>query len=108
MITYKVYEEHWIFKLWFMKKYTGMFLFGAILLRYPEVYYRHVLGEKYLKALIRHEQFHGVQAYLCGGYINFYALYLFWYIQGLIRYRSHDKAYANIWFEVAAREWTRG
>jgi hypothetical protein len=90
-----------------MEKYTGIFLFGAILLCYSKQYYLWEYSDGYLDRLILHEKIHGWQAAVCGGYINFYSLYLFWYVQGLIKYRSHNKAYENIKFEIQARRWVK-
>ena len=104
----KIYYEHWIYRLFiirmFLRGFDGMYLFG-ILLKYSKKYYIS-RGYGYLEEKIKHETFHGWQVIMCGGYINFLALYVWWFITGLIKYKSWNKAYENIWFEIQARRKT--
>ena len=105
---FKIYHEHWIFRFpfirMFLRKTTGMYLFG-ILLKHSKKYYINRHGVNYLRELIKHETFHGWQVIMCGGFINFLCLYVWWFIIGLIKYRNFKKAYKNIYFEIKAREY---
>ena len=102
-----IYYEHWIYRIFitrmFLRGFDGMWLFG-ILVKYSEEYYIS-RGDDYLEKKIRHESMHGWQVIMCGGFINFLCLYVWWFIAGLIRYRSFKKAYENIYFEIKAREY---
>lgn len=52
--------------------------------------------------LFNHEVVHQEQMDFYG-VTGFYALYFWYYLRGVIRYRSHDLAYINNPFEVDAR-----
>ena len=109
-MSVKVKYDHWLFKLWFMSKFTGFSLPDRIWLRYTEAYYLVKYGVEYLEELIRHEKIHGIQVIYCGGWINFLILYGYFYTFGLFRYKfqgmtwkqAHWKAYTNIKFEREA------
>ena len=52
---------------------------------------------------INHEMIH-VRQIKSIGIISFYSTYLWDYLTGLLKYRSHDQAYRNIRFEKEAYE----
>jgi hypothetical protein len=72
---------------------AGMALFPFILIK--EKRYRHD------KVLINHESIHLVQQ-LELLILPFYVIYLLNYVFNLIKYREHEKAYLNIFFEKEA------
>ena len=89
----RVIENHWIFKVWFMRNYTGMAVTSNLIICKGEAY----------EGLIRHEKVHQAQMIRCGGLLFFWLLYLWYYSTGLVKYRNHWKAYRNNPLEVEAR-----
>jgi hypothetical protein len=87
-----IIENHWLFKIWFMKNYSGMAVTPNLIICRGEAY----------DSLIRHERIHQEQMSR-HGYLLFLLLYLYYYLSGLVKYRSHWKAYRNNPFEVEAR-----
>jgi len=91
-----IYYEHWIFKYWPMKNYTGITLTSNIILFKPK---KENIGQR----LMNHENAHRMQM-LIYGEVMFYIIYLYNYIKNLFVYKSHRVAYKMIPFEIEARE----
>ena len=88
-------ENHWIFKLPFMKNYSGVAVTPHLIICRGKAY----------KRLISHEMVHVTQMIYCGGLLYFWFAYLGYYLTGLVKYKSHWKAYRNNPFEVEARKY---
>jgi len=86
-------EYHWLFKLPHFRNFTGIAVTQDLIICRGLAYDR----------LIKHEKVHQMQMIRCGGLFYFWLLYLWYYLGGLVKYRSHWKAYRNNKFEVEAR-----
>lgn len=82
---------------WIARKITSMTKSNAITL-WPWVFYN---DKKPTERLIRHEMIHLLQI-MQKGAIIFYSLWLWDYVKGLIKYRSHLTAYLSVRFEKEA------
>ena len=101
-----IYYEHWIFKYWPMKKYTGITLTSNTILFKPK---KENVGQR----LMNHENTHRMQYAMLDipiipgeidGIVVFWGSYVFSYLWNLVKYKSHWKAYKMIWHERVARE----
>jgi len=103
-----IIENHWFFKVWFMKNYSAMAVTKNII----------ICKDGITKYLIKHEKYgHQFQMIIVGGTVRFWLLYLLFYMIGLVRYSPtlftsglgawHRKAYRLSIFEVKAREVAR-
>ena len=88
--------EHWFFKLPFMKDYIGM----AVT---PNLIIFSKSKDEVSQRSINHEKIHQSQM-IQHGLLIFWLWYGTQYLYGLIKYRSHWKAYRNISYEIKARE----
>ena len=88
-----IIENHWIFKLPFIRNYTGIAVTPNLIICKGEAY----------EGLIKHEKVHQEQMKRCGGLLFFWLLYLWYYLTGLVKYKGHWKAYRNNPLEVEAR-----
>jgi hypothetical protein len=85
--------SHWYFKMPWMKKYEGAVFGRTILFRDAK--------EQVSKALLEHEMVHQRQMDTHGVF-GFYVKYLWYYLKGLVQYRSHRLAYLKHPFEKEA------
>ena len=103
-----IYYEHWIFKYWPMKNYTGITLTSNIILFKPK---KENIGQR----LMNHEAAgHWTQYALMDsaaiqteidGVMVFWLSYGFFYLWNrVVKGMSHREAYKNIWQEKAARD----
>lgn len=93
-----IIENHWIFKLPFIKNYTGIAVFPKLI----------IVKDKAYKSLIEHERMHQVQMIYVGGLSSFWLLYLANYLIGLVKFKgNHGRAYRYSWLEVEARKYSR-
>jgi hypothetical protein len=91
----RVRHQHWIFKLPFVRRYSGMVVGRTILFRGGET--------EISPALLRHELIHQEQIDR-HGIARFYLIYFRDYLTNLWRLRNHNAAYRNIPFEKEAYE----
>ena len=89
----RVIEYHWLFKVWFMKNYTGMAVTPNLIICRGYAY----------DGLIKHERVHQMQMRRSGGLLFFWLLYLWYYLTGLVKYKNHWRAYRMNPLEVEAR-----
>jgi len=87
-----IIEYHWLFKLPFFRNYTGIAVTPNLIICKGAAY----------DSLIRHERVHQEQMNR-HGLLYFWLQYLFYYVSGLVKYKSHWKAYRNNPLEVEAR-----
>ena len=87
-----IIENYWLFKLPFFNNYSGMAVTPSLIICRGEAY----------DSLIKHEMVH-VKQMNRHGYLLFLLLYLWYYLSGLVKYKSHWKAYRNNPLEVEAR-----
>ena len=85
-------EYHWLFKIWFMKNYSGMAVTPNLIICRGEAY----------DSLIRHEKMHQEQMNR-HGLLLFWLQYLYYYVSGLVKYKNHWRAYRMNPLEVEAR-----
>jgi hypothetical protein len=92
---HRIRYRHWIFKLPFVRRYSGMVAGRTILFKDA--------GTEIPAALLRHELIHQEQIDR-HGVMRFYLIYFRDYLANLRRFRNHDAAYRNIPFEKEAYE----
>jgi len=106
VVSPMIYYEHWVFKYWPMKNYTGITLTSSVILFKPK---KENVGQR----LMNHEKAHELQYAMMDipiipgeidGIAIFWGSYVFSYLWNLVKYRSHWKAYKMIWHERMARE----
>jgi len=91
----KIYENHWLFKLPYIKEYTAITLAPYILVR-----------DKIDEDTLFHENVH-IQQIEKLGITRFYITYILWFVVNLLKYRNVIDAYSRIPFEEEAYRLTK-
>ncbi len=97
----KIYYEHWIFKLPYVRRFLAMAILPNVIL----VKCSKEIWDKYYKGVEDHEKAHHAQSIFVGGAIRFWFIYLGMLIWEFLKCWNFMKAYRNIKFERDAREW---
>ena len=90
------------------KGFAGITLFGHVFTSYEEDYLKKYIKTTNGKKFVNHENIHCIQARsLKGSWLEFYMLYIFYWIKNLFNIGFSKKAYYEIPFEREAyqNEW---
>ena len=96
-VTFKIHSCTWFPP----KGYVAITLFNHIIFKGTKEYVEELLQTHYGKTIVNHERIHVIQGETLG-WLKFYILYLYYYIENRRQGYSHNVAYHRIPFEAEA------